>query len=382
MVRQLEQGPPFDAPVELRITGPDVDTLNALGDEARRILAEVPGVVHARTTLARGRPKLRVDLDRDVLSRAGLSGVDVARRLDTTLDGAVGGSVLEQTEELPVRIRVADTDRASPGDVGSLSLALASAPGGPPRWTTIDALGDVELLPEEDTIPHRNGERINTVLGYTVAGTLPEVARQAFEERLGEAGFVPPPGYVVEFGGEGAERDKSVGQMLAPAGLLAMLMLGSLVLAFDSFRLAGIIGAVGTLSLGLALGALWVFGHPFGFMAIVGAMGLLGVAINDAIVVLAALRDDAAAADGDLDAMREVVVRSTRHVLATTVTTMVGFVPLLLAGGGFWPPLAVAIGAGVAGATPLALFFVPSAYELLVARRRRAALAIVTARVA
>ncbi len=69
--------------------------------------------------------------------------------------------------------------------------------------------------------------------------------------------------------------------------------------------------------------------------------------------------------------MQAVVLRSTRHVIATTVTTIAGFTPLLLGGGGFWPPLAVAIAGGVAGATLLALYFVPSAYILLVPRRAR-----------
>ena len=103
-------------------------------------------------------------------------------------------------------------------------------------------------------------------------------------------------------------------------------------------------------------------------MAIVGTMGLIGVAINDSIVVLAALRKDERARAGDVDATLHVVSGATRHVLSTSLTTMAGFTPLLLAGGGFWPPLAVAIGGGVAGATLLALTFVPAA-SILLARR-------------
>ena len=131
---------------------------------------------------------------------------------------------------------------------------------------------------------------------------------------------------------------------------------------------AGIIGGVAVLSVGLALAALWLFGYPFGFMAIVGSMGLVGVAVNDSIVVLAAIRADAKAATGEVEAVRDVVARSTRHVLTTTFTTMAGFTPLLIAGGGFWPPLAVAIAGGVAGATVLGLVLVPSVYVILARR--------------
>ena len=140
------------------------------------------------------------------------------------------------------------------------------------------------------------------------------------------------------------------------------------MLSFQSFRQASIVGVVALLSVGLSLGALWTFGHPFGFMAIVGTMGLIGIAINDSIVVLAALRDDAEARSGDVGAVVDVVVRSTRHVLSTTVTTIAGFTPLLLEGTGLWPPLATAIAGGVGGATLLALILVPGSY-LLATRR-------------
>ena len=103
-------------------------------------------------------------------------------------------------------------------------------------------------------------------------------------------------------------------------------------------------------------------------------MGLVGLAINDSIVVLAALGDDELASAGDRDAICRVVHRSTPHVLATSVTTVAGFTPLILAGGGFWPPLAVTIAGGVGGATLLALYFVPAVWAFL--RRRPAKLPV------
>jgi multidrug efflux pump len=142
------------------------------------------------------------------------------------------------------------------------------------------------------------------------------------------------------------------------------------VMSFHSFRVASIVGAIAVLSAGLGTGALWVFGYPFGFMAIVGTMGLIGVAINDSIVVLAAIREDPLAAVGDRTAVLDVVVRATRHIVATTLTTIAGFVPLLIGGGGMWPPLAITIAGGVSGATILALYFAPSAYILLMSPRK------------
>ena len=184
-----------------------------------------------------------------------------------------------------------------------------------------------------------------------------------------------PTGYSYEFGGEASKRDDAVGNLMSSVGVLAVLMVATLVLSFSSFRMAAIVGTVGMLSVGLSLGALAAFGYPFGFMAIVGTMGLIGVAINDTIVVLAAIREDPQARAGEPAAVRDVVVRATRHVLSTTLTTIAGFMPLILAGGGFWPPLATAIAGGVSGATILALYFAPSSYVLLMCQGCRDQLA-------
>ena len=143
-------------------------------------------------------------------------------------------------------------------------------------------------------------------------------------------------------------------------------MVATLVLSLNSFRLAAVIGIVAIASFGLGLFSIWLFDYPFGFNPIVGTVGLIGVAINDSIVVLAAIQKHSEAKKGNKKAIREVVLRSTRHVVTTTLTTAVGFVPLLLVGGEFWPPLAVAIAGGVIGATFLALYLIPAAYLVVI----------------
>jgi multidrug efflux pump subunit AcrB len=169
----------------------------------------------------------------------------------------------------------------------------------------------------------------------------------------------------MEFGGEAKKRDEAVGDLMANVGLLIALMIATLVSAFRSFRAAMIIAIVGGLSIGLGLLAIWLFDFPYGFMGVVGTMGLVGVAVNDAIVVLAGIRDSEAAKWGNIEELADIIVRRTRHIVATSLTTMVGFIPLIMSGGGFWPPVAITIAGGVAGATLLALFFVPCLYLVI-----------------
>ena len=364
LVRQLEQGPPFDAPVEVRLYGPDLAVLRTLGNQMRLAMSRVPSIIHTRSDLAEGARKLSLKVDEEAARLSGLDHQAMAMQIDAALDGAVGGTVLEATEELPVRVRSTNDVRGELSSIASLDLLPAGSSSADSQ-VPLTALADIELVPESSTITRLNGRRMNEVQGYLRAGVLPAEALHAFEAQLAEAGFRLPPGYSYEYGGEAAKRDDAVGDLMANVGVLLVMMAATLVLSFSSFRIAGIIGAVAFLSAGLAFAALWVFGYPFGFMAIVGTMGLMGVAVNDAIVVLAAIRENPRSRVGDREAVRNVVVRSTRHVVATSLTTIAGFVPLLLGGGGFWPPLAVAIAGGVGGATVLALYFAPSAYVLL-----------------
>ena len=100
-----------------------------------------------------------------------------------------------------------------------------------------------------------------------------------------------------------------------------------------------------------------------------GTFGLIGVALNDSIVVMAAIREHPRARAGDIDGIIDAVAGTTRHVLATTLTTIGGFLPLIvIVGGDFWPSMSIVLAGGIGGASIMALLFIPAAYRML--RRR------------
>jgi multidrug efflux pump len=382
LVRQLEQGPPFDAPVEVRLFGPDLEKLRELGAELREVLVNTPGVIHTRAETEEVLPRIALNVNEEKARAAGLNLTEIAFQLNAATEGSVGGSILEATEELPVRVRLEDSNRNDFGSLASLNLInplAAQTSDSVYRGVPITAIGKFGLESEHGSISHLAGRRLNELQAFIPAGVLPATVLSAFQQRLAESNIEIPPGYILRYGGESAKRDEAVSNLMASVGILLVLMVATLVLSFGSFRISAIVGLVGGLSIGLGMGALWVFGFPFGFTAIVGTMGLMGVAINDTIVVLAAIRADDAAAGGDRIAMRNVVNQATRLIISTSLTTMAGFTPLILGGGGFWPPLAVAIAGGVGGATILALYLAPSAYLLLMCRKTVAAPSVETA---
>jgi len=369
VVRQLEQGPPVSAPVEVRLFGPDLAVLQRLGSEVRLLLSEIPNVVHTRADLEETVPKISLRIDEREARLAGLSRREIARQLYTSLEGLEAGTVTEATEEIPVRVRLESSARANLDAIASLPLKPLTPRGRASQGPTLTALGEWELNSHVAGISRINGKRMNSVKAYLTAGVLPVTVTSDLKKRLAVSNFELPPGYHLEFGGEIAERNQAVGGLLANVPLLVALTLTALVCAFQSFRVSFIIAMVGGLAIGLGLAALWTFGYAFGFMAILGIIGLVGIAINDAIVVLAGIRDHPEARAGRVSAISDVVVRRTRHVLTTSLTTMAGFTPLVLGGGEFWPPVAIAIAGGVAGATILALYFAPSLYLILVCQR-------------
>ena len=371
VVRQLEQGPPFAAPIEMRIYGSNIEKLQSLGEQVRQILVQIKDVTHTRASLDEIQPQIEVQLDEEQARLAGLNRTTIAQQLDNTLEGTVGGSILEGNEELPVRVRLGNQERGNLSQITSLDLLANSQNNqgnNPLAAIPLSSLGQIELKPELAQITHYNGQRVNTIQGFLNAGVLPAEILNQFQTKLEDFKLSLPPNYRFEFGGEQEQRNDAVGGLVSTVGVLIILMIATLVLSLGSFQLAGVIGVVAVASFGLGLFSIWLFGYPFGFNPIIGSVGLIGVAVNDSIVVLSAISNHPIAKTGNPKAIQKVVLHSTRHVLTTTLTTAIGFVPLLLSGGEFWPPLAVAIAGGVVGATLLALYFVPAAYYLIKSR--------------
>ena len=112
----------------------------------------------------------------------------------------------------------------------------------------------------------------------------------ALLKNIEKAGFAVPAGYELEVGGEAENRSTTVGKLMGSAGIVAVLLVVTVVMAFNSFRLSAIVFMVAGQSAGLGMLSLWLANFPFGFTAIVGLMGLMGLAGNAAIVILTELK--------------------------------------------------------------------------------------------
>ena len=367
IVAPFAQGPPVDAPVGFRISGPSLAILAEKGEELRRVMYETEGITHTRTSIS-SRAKLKYAANQPDAERVGLTLDDIAFQMQGNLEGFTGGSVREDLEDLPVRIRYSDDVRGSLSDIASMPLLTDR------QWVPADALGDMRVEPESASITRRNGERVNVIHGWVAPGSLPIEISNDILANLDTAGFSLPPGYTFQLEGDSDAQQEAVGNLMIYLPILVMLMVTTLILSFGSASAAAIVGLVAFLSAGLGMLSLWLGGYNLGFNPLLGSAGLIGIAINGSIVVLAALRANAEARAGEVDAVVSVTMHEARHVLATTATTIGGFLPLLVfAGGEFWPPLAVVIAGGVGFAVTLSLVMTPALFILLAKRRQSAA---------
>ncbi len=365
VVSPFGQGPPIEAPIGFRITGPDIERLIEYGEQLRLVMNRVDGVTHTQATMTSGQPKLWFAADESRVRQAGLTLQEVAGQLNYLLEGIVGGSVLEDLERLPVRLRADQSTRSSLNKIESLSVnsAVTSQRG---EWIPLQSLGEFELKPEMSSITRRNGERVNNVYGYIVPGQLPINIMRAIQAEIEAQGLVLPAPYRLEVAGDSEEQKRAVGQLLTYLPVLLTLMVTTIILSFRNLGLSMVVGMVALQSVGFGMLSLWLGQFNLGFNPLIGTAGLIGVAINGSIVVLAALRSHVRASSGELEQIVLVTMDSGRHIISTTLTTVGGFIPLLVfSSGQFWPPLAIVIAGGVGFSIILSLLFTPCAFAFL-----------------
>lgn len=362
IIRQFGQGPPITSDIEYRLFGPSVEELQVLGERFRLALNEDPDVLYTTMSLSRGEPKLWFNADEDEAAIAGLSLNDLAGQLQANLEGSLGASVIENLERLPIRVRYANDFRNNLDSIASMEFVSPSSKARIP----LQSLGQLELRPELGGITRYNAQRTNRIQAFTRNDSLPLDVTSRVLEKMEAQGFQLPAGYRLELGGAAEQEGEATGNLMTYVPVLVTLTVATLILLFGSGILAAVLGSVALLSVGLGMFATWTMDFPISFNTLLGTLGLVGLAFNNSIVVLAAIRADDSAREGNPEAIVASIVSTTRHILSTTLTTIGGFLPLLVfVGGDFWPSLSIVLAGGVGGSMILALLFVPAVYVLL-----------------
>ena len=360
-IQPLKLGPPVLNPVEVRVSGEDIDVLFGLADSVKAKLAEMPGTKNIGDDWGQRTKKINVNINEPRARRSGITHQDIALSLLSVLSGYDATDYREGDEVIPVVVRSVAADRQDLGKLESLNVYSQTSGQSVP----LKQVADLEVEWQPAKIFRRNRLKSVKIFSDVQPGlTAVEVTDQLIPW-LEEQQRSWPLGYVYDLGGEfetSGKGNRSIVEKLPVGGLIIVLLL---VGQFNSIRRPLIILLTIPLSLIGVIAGLLITKSYFGFMTLLGIISLSGIVINNAIVLLDRINIEIN--ENGLSPARAVIEASQRRlrpILLTTMTTVGGLIPLWLGGGPMWEPMAIAIIFGLAFATMLTLGVVPVLYTL------------------
>ena len=344
--------------LQIRLIGPDGEMLADRADRIMDRFHTIPGTVGIKQDWENKILKLVVRVDQTRARRAGVTSQDVAGALNTTFTGYAISEYREGDKTIPIVLRGDDSMRFS---LSSLQRVQVYAPA-TNSFVALGQVADVEGEWRFGRIKRRDQQRTLTVEARNPGIPAPDLL--AMIQPVLD-GLDLPPGHRMEIGGEIEDQAEANEKLF---GLLPMSLTGIVILLvgqFNSFRKGGIILAtIPLILIGGALGLL-VMNAAYGFMVLLGFFSLAGILINNGIVLVDRIQIEEAAGRDRLDAVATACLARLRPILMTTLTTVLGLVPLILFGGALFYGMASVIAFGLVVATVFTLGFVPALYTLL-----------------
>ncbi len=355
--RPVDSGPPQDAPVVVRIIGEDLERLRSLSESVQERLRAVPGAVDIKDDLEEGSPEILVSLDRE---RAGLAGVIPIRAALTTraaVNGAEASTIRQEDKDVDVTVRLAPQYRMDGGDLAQLQVPSLSG--------TLVPLGQVAEIGRRAGIAginHIDRERVVRVTASNAPGNSAVEISRRLQSDLKD--FPLPPGYRFDYRGDFEQFNESF-QSLSLAFLIAILLIYVLMVAqFSSLTQPLVILATIPMGIFGALYGLAIGGQNFALIALIAVVGLAGVVVNSAIILVDYINSRRRAGFSRDEAVVEASLIRLRPVLLTAATTILGLMPLIV-DQAEWRPLGFAFVFGLAFATVLTLVIIPMFYTVM-----------------
>ena len=358
IVDSFSSGPPVFSDVSYVIFGDDPDLLKSLGEELELIINNSPDVSLTKSATSDSITNVEFELNSSNISFSGQNASYLVNEMFSANNGMVVGTMLDSNKEIPVRLKGLSDKNNITGNTGFITIPSQDG------FEYFDSFGKSTLTNKSSTITRLDGQRTNDVEGWIWTGTLPSATEKSIKEDVRDFELRLPIGYSLKQLGEAESRGQSQASLYSSAFMYFILIIVGLVLALNSFRETALILSVAFLSIGLSFLGLFVGQQNYGFIGTISAVGLIGLSINDSIIVLSHIKEEAQNKEISKSELVEVVIRSTRHIITTSLTTLGGFLPLIFASV-FFKPLAWAMSVGVLGATITALLYIPAMFIIM-----------------
>lgn len=357
-VREFVQGPPTEAPVAIKIKGDDLGQLQDYAIQVEAIVRATEGTINIDNPTKSNSTDLRFRVNRD---KAMMLGVPV-HRVDQTIRSFVNGSTVgtfrdAAGEDYDIVMRYGVGDEFALQDFEHLSVQTVNR-----RFVPLRHLASLEFAEAPSRITHLDNERTATVLADLDKGVTLDRVIEQIDAELQQMDW--EEGYSYLYKGDLESRNESFGG-LGTASLLALLLIfGVLVIQFRSFAQPLIIFSALPLAIIGSILALLITGINFSFTAFIGLTSLIGIAINNSIVLVDFANEGRQNGRSVLEAAQEAGKVRFVPIVTTTMTTILGLLPLTLRGGSLWAPMGWTIIGGLLTSTAFVLLLVPVLYVL------------------
>ncbi len=348
-------GPPVAYPVIFRVSGPDVAELKRIGDEVATVLRANPHTVEVNTDWGDRTPAIQIEVDQDRARAVGVTSLAIARSLGGAVSGATIGQFRERDRLIDVVIRGPAAERLAIANITDLQIPTASG-----RYVPLAQVATVKQVMEEPIIRRYSRVPTLSVRSDIVEGVQAPDVSGKINPLLDPIRAKLPPGYRIDAGGAFEENAKAQASINAGAPLMLFVWLALLMLQLQSFSLSAMVLITAPFGIvGVAIGLL-LFRMPFGFVALLGVIALMGIIMRNTIILIDQIKQHMAAGEHPWVAARESAVQRFRPIVLTAAAAILAMIPLTRSV--LWGPMAVAIMAGLIVATVLTILAVPAIY--------------------
>ncbi|MDO8375650.1 MAG: efflux RND transporter permease subunit [Aquabacterium sp.] len=354
-VKVLPNGPPVDYPVQFRVMGTDVALVRQYGDQLKAILRAQPSMRGVNDNWNEQIKVLRLEVDQDKARALGVTSQAIAQTSRAGLSGSTVGQYREGDKLIDIVLRQPADERAVLTDIANAYVPTSTGRSIP--LTQIARIG----FGWEPGVLWREGRQFAiTVQGDVVDGVQGPTVTKAVAAQVAALKQQMPPGYDIRIAGTQAESSKGQGAIVAGVPIMLFIIFTLLMLQLHSFSRAMLVFLTGPLGIAGVAGALLLFNRPFGFVALLGVIALMGMIMRNSVILIDQIEQDRARGLPAWDAIVEAAVRRFRPIVLTAAAAVLAMIPLSRSV--FWGPMAVAIMGGLIVATALTLLALPAMY--------------------
>jgi multidrug efflux pump subunit AcrB len=354
-VKLLPNGPPVPYPVQFRVRGEDPAVVRQWADAALEILRANPSMRGVNDNWNEKIKVLRLRVDQDKARALGVSSQAIAQAARTILVGSTIGQYREADRLIDIVLRQPADERSAITDLRSAYLPTASG-----RSVPLAQVASLEFAWENGLMWREGRAYAITIQGDVADGIQgPTVSAQVWPQ-LQELAARMPAGYGIEVAGAAEESAKGQGSIAVGLPVMLFIIFTLLVLQLQSFGRAMLVFLTGPLGIAGAAGALLLLDRPFGFVALLGVIALMGMIMRNSVILIDQIEQDRARGVPAWDAIVEAAVRRFRPIVLTAAAAVLAMIPLSRSG--FWGPMAAAIMGGLIVATVLTLLSLPAMY--------------------